>query len=88
MHPKAKQALQEIGRSETKGLAEKALDVFLDTYALKYPKTTACLQKDREEPLRCSIRFQLPIGSVCELRISSNRPLERFGIGQPARRGV
>jgi transposase-like protein len=51
MHPKAKQALQEIWRSETKGLAEKAVDVFLDTYGLKYPKATVCLQKDREELL-------------------------------------
>ena len=51
VHPKAKQALQEIWRSETKGLAEKAVDVFLDTYERKYPKATACLQKDREELL-------------------------------------
>ena len=48
VHPKAKQALQEIWRAETKGLAEKAFDVFLETYELKYPKATACLQKDRE----------------------------------------
>ncbi len=51
VQPKAKQALQEIWGSETKGLAEKAFDVFLETYALKYPKATACLQKDREELL-------------------------------------
>ena len=51
MHSKAKQALQEIWQSETKGLAEKAVDVFLNTYELKYPKATACLQKDREELL-------------------------------------
>ena len=51
VHPKAKQALQEIWRAETKGLAEKAVEVFLDTYALKYPKATACLQKDRAELL-------------------------------------
>jgi putative transposase len=49
--PKAKQALQAIWRSETKGLAEQAFDEFLDTYELKYPKATACLQKDREELL-------------------------------------
>ena len=49
VHPKAKQAVQEIWRSETKGLAEKAFDVFLDTYGLKYPKATAYLQKDRAE---------------------------------------
>jgi putative transposase len=51
VHPKANHALQEIWRSESKGLAEKAVDVFLDTYGLKYPKATACLQKDREELL-------------------------------------
>ena len=51
VQPKAKHALQEIWRSETKELAEKAIDVFLDTYELKYPKATACLQKDREELL-------------------------------------
>lgn len=51
VHPKAKQALQEIWRSESKGLAEKAFEVFLDTYELKYPKATACLQKDQEELL-------------------------------------
>ncbi len=51
VQPKAKQALHEIWQSETKGLAEKAFDVFLDTYGLKYPKATACLQKDREELL-------------------------------------
>jgi transposase-like protein len=49
--PKAKQVLQDIWRSETKGRAEKAFDIFLDTYELKYPKATACLQKDREELL-------------------------------------
>ncbi len=51
LHPKAKQALHEIWQSATKGDAEKAMDVFLDTYELKYPKATACLQKDREELL-------------------------------------
>ena len=51
VHPKAKQALQDIWQAETKGLAEKAVDVFLNTYELKYPKATACLQKDREELL-------------------------------------
>lgn len=51
MHPKVKHALQEIWRSESKGLAEKAVDVSLDTYGIKYPKATACLQKDREELL-------------------------------------
>ena len=51
VQPKAKQALHEIWQSETKGRAEKAFDVFLDTYEVKYPKATSCLQKDREELL-------------------------------------
>jgi transposase-like protein len=49
--PKAKQALQEIWRAETKMTAERAFDVFLEIYEPKYPKATACLQKDREELL-------------------------------------
>jgi transposase-like protein len=49
--PKAKQALQDIWRAATKGAAERAFEGFLNTYAVKYPKATACLQKDREELL-------------------------------------
>jgi len=51
VQPKAKRALQEIWRAETKLTAEQAFDVFLDTYGPKYPKATACLQKDRAELL-------------------------------------
>lgn len=46
---KAKQALHEIWRAGTKAEAEKAFDVFINTYEAKYPKATLCLQKDREE---------------------------------------
>ncbi len=49
--PKAKQALQEIWRAETKTAATRAFDRFLRTYEAKYPKATACLEKDREELL-------------------------------------
>ncbi len=49
--PKAKQALQEIWRAETKPAATRAFDLFLRTYEAKYPKATACLEKDREELL-------------------------------------
>ncbi len=49
--PKAKQALQEIWRAETKAAAARAFDLFLSTYEAKYPKATACLEKDREELL-------------------------------------
>jgi len=49
--PKAKQALQEIWRAETKAAAARAFDLFLKTYEAKYPKATACLEKDRQELL-------------------------------------
>jgi len=48
VQPKAKQALHEIWQAPTKATAEDAFDVFINTYEVKYPKATACLQKDRE----------------------------------------
>ena len=46
--PKAKRSLQEIWMAETKAAAEAALDVFIDSYALKYEKAADCLAKDRD----------------------------------------
>ena len=48
---KAKQALHAIWKAETKADAEKASDLFIETYEPKYPKATLCLQKDKEELL-------------------------------------
>lgn len=47
--PKAKKALHEIWQSATKEDAEKAFDLFVETYKDKYPKATHCLLKDRQE---------------------------------------
>ena len=49
--PKAKEAIHEIWQAETKINAEKAFELFIETYQDKYPKTTLSLQKDREELL-------------------------------------
>ena len=49
--PKAKQALHYIWQAETKENAEKAFDLFIQTYEAKYPKSTLCLQKDRTDLL-------------------------------------
>jgi len=49
--PKAKQALHAIWQAETKEDADKAFDLFIDTYEPKYPKATLCLHKDRDELL-------------------------------------
>lgn len=49
--PKAKQALHDIWMAETKELAEKAFDLFIETYQDKYPGVAQCLLKDQTELL-------------------------------------
>ncbi|MEQ8312524.1 MAG: IS256 family transposase [Gammaproteobacteria bacterium] len=51
MQAKAKQALHAIWQAESRKEAEKAFDLFIETYEPKYQKATLCLQKDREELL-------------------------------------
>jgi putative transposase len=45
---KAKQSLHDIWLAETKADAERAFDLFVETYQAKYPKAAECLAKDRE----------------------------------------
>ncbi len=71
MQPKAKQALHEIWRADTKAAAGQAFDVFLETYEPKYPKATGCLQKDREELLTF---FEFPAHHWQSLRTTN--PIE------------
>ena len=49
--PKAKEAIHEIWQAETKINAEKAFELFIETYQDNYPKATLSLQKDHEELL-------------------------------------
>ena len=51
VQPKAKQALHDIWMAETREAADKAFDLFVETYRAKYPKAVACLGKDRTELL-------------------------------------
>ncbi len=48
IQPKAKSMLHDIWMAETKVEAEKAFDLFLETFVGKYPGATACLEKDRD----------------------------------------
>ncbi|WP_053404287.1 IS256 family transposase [Persicobacter sp. CCB-QB2] len=48
---KAKDKIHQIWMAETKDEADKAFNLFIDTYEAKYPKATICLQKDRDELL-------------------------------------
>ncbi len=44
----AKQRLHEIWMAEGRGDADKAFDLFIDSYQAKYPKAAECLAKDRD----------------------------------------
>ncbi|MBW7998543.1 MAG: IS256 family transposase, partial [Candidatus Glassbacteria bacterium] len=44
----AKQRLHEIWMAEGRDDAEKAFDLFVDSYQAKYPKAAECLAKDRD----------------------------------------
>jgi len=45
---KAKGMLHDIWMAETKADADKAFDLFIETWQAKYPKAAACLAKDRD----------------------------------------
>jgi len=45
---RAKDNLHQIWMAETKEMAEKAFDHFVQSYEAKYPKAAECLMKDRE----------------------------------------
>lgn len=48
VQPQAKRMLHEIWMADTRADANRAFDLFLDTYRAKHPGATACLEKDRE----------------------------------------
>jgi len=48
MQPKVKENLHDIWMSDSKVNAEKAFDLCINKYELKYPKAMECLQKDRD----------------------------------------
>ena len=48
LQPKAKAMLHDIWMAETQADAEKAFDLFVESFGAKYPKATECLAKDRD----------------------------------------
>ena len=48
IHAKAKSMLQEIWMAETRQQANRAFDLFIESFEAKYPKAVACLVKDRD----------------------------------------
>jgi hypothetical protein len=45
--PSARQKLHHIWQADSKDEAERHFDQFIQIYGAKYPKTSTCLQKDR-----------------------------------------
>ena len=48
VHSKAKSMLHDIWMAETRAEADKAFDLFVETFQGKYPKAAECLKKDRD----------------------------------------
>ena len=69
--PKAKAAIHNIWQAENKVDAEKAFNLFIETYELKYPKAALCLQKDWIERMAF---FDFPVQHWQSIRISN--PIE------------
>jgi transposase-like protein len=69
--PRAKEMLHAIWQAATRADADKAFDLFLATYAAKYPKATECLAKDRTELL---VFYDFPAEHWAHLRTTN--PIE------------
>jgi len=48
LQAKARSMVHEIWQAPTKVAAQKAFDLFIETFEAKYPKAAECLKKDRE----------------------------------------
>jgi putative transposase len=48
VQPQAKRMLHDIWMAETRAAAQRAFDLFLDTYRAKHPAAVNCLEKDRD----------------------------------------
>jgi putative transposase len=71
VQPKAKALLHDIWQADTRAAAEKAFDLFVETYEAKYPKATDCLRKDRETLL---VFYEFPAEHWIHLRTTN--PIE------------
>ena len=76
--PKAKAAIHNIWQAENKVDAEKAFNLFIETYEPKYPKAALCLKKTGSNAWHSSIS-QSNIGKASASAIQLNPPLPRSG---------
>jgi len=71
IQPQAKRMLHDIWKAPTKVDAEKAFDLFTNTFAAKYEKAVRCLTKDRDVLLTF---FDFPAENWCHIRTTN--PIE------------
>jgi putative transposase len=71
IQPQAKRVLHEIWQAPTRAEANKAFDLFLDTFEAKYPQATTCPEKDRTELLAF---YDSPAENWCHIRTTN--PIE------------
>ncbi|MGH7664434.1 MAG: IS256 family transposase [Gemmatimonadaceae bacterium] len=71
LQPKAKAALQEIMKAESRASAEKDIEAFREEYGAKYPKSVATLTRDQDKLLTF---FDFPAEHWVHIRTSN--PIE------------
>ena len=82
VQPKAKAMLYDIWMAETQPAADRAFDLFLATFAAKFPAATTCLAKDRDVLLTF---YAFPAEHWIHIRTTN--PVEStFATVRPARR--
>ena len=71
IQPQAKRLLHGIWQAPARAEADKAFDLFLDTFEAKYPQAAMCLEKDRTELLAF---YDFPAENWCHIRTTN--PIE------------
>ena len=71
LEPQAKRLLHDIWQAPSRAEANKAFDLFLDTFDAKYLQATECLAKDRDELLAF---YDFPAENWCHIRTTN--PIE------------
>ncbi len=71
MQPRAKDALHQIWQAETRELAQRAFDTFLEKYEAKFASACECLSKDRDVLL---VFYDFPAEHWAHLRTTN--PIE------------
>lgn len=71
IQPQAKRVLHDIWQAPARAEADKAFDLFLDTFEAKYPQAATCLEKDRTELLAF---YDFPAENWCHIRTTN--PIE------------